>query len=63
MLAYLIRQYEFVAAMSWTRALMGVAAAVIFAVFLKLFVTDPIEARRQRVKRGIAIKSANPALE
>ena len=56
-LAYLVRKYGFVEPMSWTRSLLGVAGAVIFAAFLKIFVTDPIETRRQRVKRGIAIPS------
>jgi peptidoglycan/LPS O-acetylase OafA/YrhL len=60
-LAYLVRMYGFVSPTSWTRSLLGVAGALIFAGFLKFFVTDPIEALRRRVKRGNIKRPADRA--
>ena len=62
-LAFLVRRYGFVDPLSWTRALLGLTGTLIFAVFLKIVVTYPIEARRQRVKRGIVIEPARPVPE
>jgi hypothetical protein len=56
-LAYLVRKYEFILPTSLMRSLLGVAGAVIFAAFLKIAITDPIENRRQRIKRGNTIQS------
>ena len=52
-LAYLVKKYEFIPPLSLTRSLLGVAGALAFAAFLKIVVTDPIENRRRRIKRGL----------
>jgi hypothetical protein len=50
-LAYVLKYFEFVDPLSWSRALLAVAGSIMFAIFLKITITDPIERWRAAIRR------------
>jgi peptidoglycan/LPS O-acetylase OafA/YrhL len=49
-LAYLVKKYQFIEPLGLTRSLLGVAGAIAFAVVLNMFIAEPVENRRRRIR-------------